>query len=183
MIDPGFGIETASLTASWVEALPERQTVGRHVARGRHAMSMSASSSIRSACGSARTTCFAWRRSKAPCRNAPCAASPRLNPPKGLDWPKNLPRPARLFVQPGKGRSRRRTARSSAAALHLAQHPPPRRQSRWAGAHSRRMVGERQRNATDPRLLPRRDDGRLALLAVSRRAGRARRQLVAAWRG
>ena len=31
VIDPGFGIEVASLTASWVEALTERQTVGRHV--------------------------------------------------------------------------------------------------------------------------------------------------------
>jgi protein ImuB len=32
VVDPGFGIELASLTASWVEALAERQTVGRHVA-------------------------------------------------------------------------------------------------------------------------------------------------------
>src|SRR6202042_1242673 len=31
LVDPGFGIETATLTASWVEALSERQTVGRHV--------------------------------------------------------------------------------------------------------------------------------------------------------
>jgi protein ImuB len=31
VIDPGFGIETASLTASWVEAVVERQTIGRHV--------------------------------------------------------------------------------------------------------------------------------------------------------
>ena len=31
-VDPGFGIETARLTASWVEALTERQTVGRHIA-------------------------------------------------------------------------------------------------------------------------------------------------------
>src|SRR4029078_7182472 len=31
VIDPGFGIESASLTASWVEALAERQTVGRHI--------------------------------------------------------------------------------------------------------------------------------------------------------
>jgi protein ImuB len=29
VIDPGFGIESASLTASWVEALVERQTIGR----------------------------------------------------------------------------------------------------------------------------------------------------------
>jgi protein ImuB len=32
LIDPGFGIEQATLTASWVEALTERQTVGRHIA-------------------------------------------------------------------------------------------------------------------------------------------------------
>jgi hypothetical protein len=31
VIDPGLGIEIASLTASWVEAVTERQTVGRHV--------------------------------------------------------------------------------------------------------------------------------------------------------
>jgi protein ImuB len=31
LVDPGFGIETASLTGSWVEAVTERQTVGRHV--------------------------------------------------------------------------------------------------------------------------------------------------------
>jgi len=30
VVDPGFGIETATLTASWVEALREKQTVGRH---------------------------------------------------------------------------------------------------------------------------------------------------------
>ena len=32
LVDPGFGIERATLTASWVEALSERQTLGRHVA-------------------------------------------------------------------------------------------------------------------------------------------------------
>ena len=32
LIEPGFGIEEATLTASWVEALTERQTVGMHVA-------------------------------------------------------------------------------------------------------------------------------------------------------
>ena len=34
LVDPGFGIETASLTGSWVEAITERQTVGRHVGAG-----------------------------------------------------------------------------------------------------------------------------------------------------
>ncbi len=32
VIDPGLGIETAVLVASWVEALAERQTIGAHVA-------------------------------------------------------------------------------------------------------------------------------------------------------
>ena len=29
----GFGIEEATLTASWIEALTERQTIGAHVAK------------------------------------------------------------------------------------------------------------------------------------------------------
>lgn len=33
LVDPGFGIEAATLTASWIEALTERQIVGSHVAR------------------------------------------------------------------------------------------------------------------------------------------------------
>jgi hypothetical protein len=45
------------------------------------------------------------------------------------------------------------------------------------------MVAERQRNKPDPRLLPRRDNRRSALLDFSRRAGRARWRLVAARRG
>ena len=32
LVEPGFGIEEATLTASWIEALTERQTVGAHVA-------------------------------------------------------------------------------------------------------------------------------------------------------
>jgi protein ImuB len=33
LIDPGFGIEEATLTASWIEALTEKQMVGAHVAK------------------------------------------------------------------------------------------------------------------------------------------------------
>src|SRR6202000_496641 len=33
LVDPGFGIEEATLTASWIEALTERQIVGSHVAK------------------------------------------------------------------------------------------------------------------------------------------------------
>ena len=47
LVDPGFGIEQATLTASWVEALTERQTIGRHLPGARCRSRMSASSSIR----------------------------------------------------------------------------------------------------------------------------------------
>jgi hypothetical protein len=33
LVDPGFGIEEATLTASWIEALTERQTIGAHVTK------------------------------------------------------------------------------------------------------------------------------------------------------
>ena len=33
LVDPGFGIEDATLTASWIEALAEKQIVGSHVAK------------------------------------------------------------------------------------------------------------------------------------------------------
>ena len=43
LVDPGFGIEEATLTASWIEALTERQTVGAHVAKAGARMSASSS--------------------------------------------------------------------------------------------------------------------------------------------
>ena len=33
LVDPGFGIEAATLTASWIEPLTERQMIGNHVAK------------------------------------------------------------------------------------------------------------------------------------------------------
>ena len=68
--------------------------------------SMSASWSIRSASAWARTTFSASRRSKARCPNAPSRRLPALHPAKGLDWPKNLPRPARLVCAAREGRWR-----------------------------------------------------------------------------
>ena len=100
---------------------------------------------------------------------------PALHPPEGLNWPKNLPRPARLFVRPEK----------IEAVAELPDHPPrlfiwrkiapSRRQSRWAGAHSRRMVDERRRDESRPRLLPRRDErtARATGCSATRRPSRA----------
>ena len=149
VIDPGFGIETASLTASWVEALPERQTVGRHLARGRNAMLMSVSSSTRSGCGSARTTCFAWHRSKARCRNAPCAASPRLNPLKAWIGQKTCRARRGFSCSPEK----------IEAVAELPDHPP--RLFIWRGARHRvakadgpeRIHGEWWRSDSETKLI------------------------------
>ena len=55
-------------------------------------------------------------------------------------------------------RSGGRTARSSAAPLHLAQGPTSRRQGGRSRAHSRRMVGQRKR-----------DEARSAIITASRR--------------
>ena len=146
-------------------------------------MSMSASSSIRSGCGSARTTCFAWRRSKALCRNAPCAASPRFNPPKGWIGRKTCRVRRGFSCSPEKVE----------AVAELPDHPP--RLFIWRNVRHRvakadgpeRIHGEwwreRQRNATCPRLLPRRDNRRRALLAVSatRRRSKAAAGGCTAW--
>jgi protein ImuB len=96
VIDPGFGIETATLTASWVEALPERQTVGRHLrADGTHVDVSQLVDTLGVRLGSNNVFRLA------PVENAlPERAMRRvvaLEPAEGLDWPKNLPRPARLL--------------------------------------------------------------------------------------
>ena len=113
VIDPGFGIETASLTASWVEALVERQTVGRHV--GKDGADVDISQLV--------DTLGVRLGSKSVFRAAPVeSALPEramrrvaaLHPPQDLAWPKNLPRPARLFVRPEK----------IEAVAELPDHPP-----------------------------------------------------------
>ena len=141
----------------------------------------SASWSTRSASGSAKTMSFVWHPSKARCPSAPCGACRRcIRPRAGV---------AEHFAATGaalsparENRGGRRAARSSAAAFHLAQCTASRRQGRRPRTHSWRMVAERQGDVAGPRLLPGRDSGRHALLAVPRRACRARRKLVAAWR-
>jgi protein ImuB len=74
LADPGFGIEEATLTASWIEALAERQTVGAHVAKA--GARMSASSSTDCGSSSAPNASFAWTRWKAMCPNARPSAWP-----------------------------------------------------------------------------------------------------------
>jgi protein ImuB len=96
VIDPGFGIELASLTASWVEALAEKQTIGRHVAEDGSQVDVSQLvDTLALRLGPENVFRLAPVESNLPERAV--RRVPALRPTKGLDWPKHLPRPARLF--------------------------------------------------------------------------------------
>jgi protein ImuB len=99
LVDPGFGIERAMLTASWVEALTERQTVGRHVAEdGSDADIGALVDTLRTRLGSDRVFRLAPVESDIPER-AVKRITP-VAPTSGLSWPDDLPRPARLLIPP-----------------------------------------------------------------------------------
>jgi protein ImuB len=148
VIDPGFGIETATLTASWVEALPERQTVGRHLrADGTHVDVSQLVDTLGVRLGSNNVFRLAPVESALPERAMRRVAA--LEPAEGLDWPKNLPRPARLFVRPEK----------IEAVAELPDHPP--RLFIWCGARHRvakadgpeRVHGEWWRSDSETKLI------------------------------
>ena len=99
LIDPGFGIEQATLTASWVEALTERQTVGRHVApKGSDIDVGSLVDTLRVRLGPERVFRLTPVESDIPERSVKRIAA--LAPPNGASWPPELPRPARLLTPP-----------------------------------------------------------------------------------
>jgi protein ImuB len=113
VIDPGFGIESASLTASWVEALVERQTIGRHVGAdgSQHEVSQLVDT-LGVRLGESNVFRLAPVESALPERAV--RRVPALHPTEGLAWPPHLPRPARLFLQPEK----------IEAVAALPDHPP-----------------------------------------------------------
>src|SRR6202012_2317230 len=113
VIDPGFGIEIASLTASWVEAVVERQTVGRHVGaeQTQHEVSQLVDT-LGVRLGESNIFRLSPVESGLPERVM--RGVPALHPTEGLAWPKNLPRPARLFINPEKVE----------AVAELPDHPP-----------------------------------------------------------
>ncbi|SEE65172.1 protein ImuB [Rhizobiales bacterium GAS188] len=98
-VDPGFGIERATLTASWVEALTERQTVGRHVARESEDDELETLvDTLHVRLGPQRVFRLAAVESDIPER-----AMKRIAPlakADGAIWPPDLPRPARLLSPP-----------------------------------------------------------------------------------
>ena len=99
LVEPGFGIEEATLTASWVEALTERQTVGAHVAEAGAEVDVSQLvDTLRVRLGNERVFRLAPVESDIPERSARrVAATSRAD---GATWPKDLPRPARLLSPP-----------------------------------------------------------------------------------
>jgi protein ImuB len=99
VIDPGFGIETATLTASWVEALTEKQTVGRHLALDGSDVDVSQLvDSLGVRLGQNRVFRLSPVESNLPERTIKRVSA--LHPANGTAWPKHLPRPARLFAKP-----------------------------------------------------------------------------------
>jgi protein ImuB len=99
LVDPGFGIEAATLTASWIEAITERQTVGRHVTKdGSEVDVTQLVDTLGVRLGEKSVFRLAPVESDLPERSV--RKVPALHPPQGLDWPTHLPRPSRLFVHP-----------------------------------------------------------------------------------
>jgi protein ImuB len=99
LVDPGFGIESATLTASWIEAITERQTIGRHMTPdGAEVDVTQLVDTLGARLGEKSVFRLAPVESELPERSV--RKVPALHPAQGLDWPKNLPRPARLFVHP-----------------------------------------------------------------------------------
>ena len=113
VIDPGFGIESAALTASWVEAVTERQTVGRHLKDDGSDVDISQLvDTLGVRLGQNKVFRLTPVESALPERTVKRVSA--LFPKKGVAWPANLPRPARLFEHPEKVE----------AVAELPDHPP-----------------------------------------------------------
>ncbi len=113
VIDPGFGIESAALTASWVEAVTERQTIGRHIHD--HGSDVDVSQLVDTLgvrLGQNSIFRLAPVESALPERAVKRVSA--LYPAKGAVWSANLPRPARLFQRPERVE----------AVAELPDHPP-----------------------------------------------------------
>jgi protein ImuB len=99
LVDPGFGIEAATLTASWIEALTEKQMIGAHVVRGgENADVGDLVDRLRVKLGAERVFRMTPVESDIPeraIRRVPAMANSN-----GATWPADLPRPSRLLTPP-----------------------------------------------------------------------------------
>ena len=98
LVDPGFGIEEATLTASWIEAMTERQTIGAHIdGAGEEVDLANLVDTLRIRLGPDRVFKLAPVESDIPERS-----TKRVGPMAQYRpvWPEGLPRPARLLCPP-----------------------------------------------------------------------------------
>jgi protein ImuB len=99
LVDPGFGIEDATLTASWIEALTEKQILGAHVAKpGESADVGDLVDKLRVKLGAERVFRVVPVESELPERAS--KRVPAMDAAKGASWPDDLPRPSRLLSPP-----------------------------------------------------------------------------------
>ena len=99
LVDPGFGIEEATLTASWIEALTERQTIGAHVAKAAESADVGELvDRLRVKLGAERVFRVEPVESDIPERAAKRVSA--MAEAKGVSWPDDLPRPSRLLTPP-----------------------------------------------------------------------------------
>ncbi|WP_027515687.1 DUF6504 family protein [Bradyrhizobium sp. WSM1417] len=99
LVDPGFGIEEATLTASWIEAVTEKQIVGSHVARpGEDADVSDLVDRLRVKLGAERVFRIVPVESDIPERAI--KRVPAMAKASGVTWPDDLPRPSRLLTPP-----------------------------------------------------------------------------------
>jgi protein ImuB len=99
LVDPGFGIEGAVLTASWAERLAPTQTIGAHV-KGKTSDGELGPlvDTLAVRLGGGRIFRAAPVESEIPERSVGKVLP--LAPSKGASWPKHLPRPPRLLTPP-----------------------------------------------------------------------------------
>ena len=182
-IDPGFGVELMTLTAVITEPLAYRPSATA-LGEAPEADVASLVDTLVGRVGGAHLHRFAAAESDLPERSVRKVEALAEATPGRLAGA--LAAAGAPAAGAGADRDPGPAARSPARLLHLARHPPPRAARRRARADLRRVVSQRGRDGRRARLLPGRDRGRRALLAVSRRRRRGCRHrlatLVPAWR-
>ena len=97
LVDPGFGIEEATLTASWVEAMTERQTACVHIDGAEEVDISALVDTLRIRLGPDRVFKLAPVESDIPERSTKRVAPVE---DQSVSWPADLPRPTRLLCPP-----------------------------------------------------------------------------------
>jgi protein ImuB len=99
LIDPGFGIEVAALSAPWTENLQNQQMVGRHIGAGMGESDLAPLVDMLGVqFGPEHIHRCAPVESDLPERAV--KTIPPMHEGQGADWPKRLPRPPRLLRSP-----------------------------------------------------------------------------------